>query len=259
MPALASSADAPSGDVPDLFESENAALEKARATLAAAEGGAQVYRQSLKELSTHFERLMRETRRLIGRSDRAEREMNALNLQLHTLAQQLEHRATHDALTGILNRGAVIELAAKALREGSVVMIVLDIDYFKRINDEFGHPTGDAVIQGIVTCLRHIVKDAGIIGRVGGEEFTVLLPAFELDAAVSLAEAMRDAVARHVFPTPVDRCITASFGVSISPGGTEFDHAYGLADAALYSAKRLGRNRVEVAGRETSYPADLIL
>ncbi|MGV8921132.1 MAG: diguanylate cyclase [Pseudomonas sp.] len=259
MPALVSSADALSGDVPDLFESENAALEKARATLAAVEGDAQVYRQSLKELSTHFERLMRETRRLIARSDRAEREMNALNVQLQTLAQQLEHRATHDALTGILNRGAVIELATKALREGRVVLIVLDIDYFKRINDDYGHPTGDAVIQGIVTCLRRIVKDAGIIGRVGGEEFTVLLPAYELDAALQLAEDMRDAVASHVFPAPVDRSITASFGVSISPGGTAFDLAYGLADAALYSAKRLGRNRVEVSAGATGFSTQRVL
>jgi len=234
-------------DVPDLFKSENDALEQARAVQAIPDADAQVYRQSLGELTTHFERLMRETRRLIGRSDRAEREMNALNLQLQTLAQQLEHRATHDALTGILNRGAVIELAVQALREGSVVMIVLDIDYFKRINDDFGHPTGDAVIQGIVTCLRRIVADAGIIGRVGGEEFTVLLPAHELEDAVKLAEAMREAIASHVFDAPVDRHITASFGVSVSPGGTDFDTAYCLADAALYNAKRAGRNRVEVA------------
>ncbi|MEB0041934.1 MULTISPECIES: GGDEF domain-containing protein [unclassified Pseudomonas] len=247
MPALAASQDMPMDDLPDLFKSENTALDNARATYAAPDAHAQVYCQSLGELIIHFERLMRETRRLIGRSDRAEREMNALNLQLKTLAQQLEHRATHDALTGVLNRGAVIELAGQALRDGSVVMIVLDIDYFKRVNDDFGHPTGDAVIQGIVTCLRRIVADRGVIGRVGGEEFTVLLSTQNLDEGVRLAEAMRDAVASHVFEAPVNRPITASFGVSISPGGTDFDTAYGIADAALYDAKRNGRNRVEVA------------
>lgn len=250
MPVLASTLDASTSDEPDLFESENAALEKARATLAASCDDAQVYRQSLSEFITHFERLMRETRRLIDRSDRAEREMNALNLQLQTLAQQLEHRATHDALTGVLNRGALIDVAGRALREGSVAMIVLDIDYFKRINDDFGHPAGDAVIQGIVTCLRRIVAEAGTIGRVGGEEFTVLLPAHGLGQAVQLAEAMRDAIAGHVFAAPVDRHITASFGVSVSPGGTEFGTAYAQADAALYCAKRAGRNLVEVANRD---------
>jgi diguanylate cyclase (GGDEF)-like protein len=234
-------------DEPDLFESEKLALDAARAALADDLASPDATRQSLGELIGHFERLMRETRRLIRRSDRAEREMNALNLQLQTLAQELEHRATHDALTGVLNRGAVIDLAGRALRDGGAVMIVLDIDHFKRINDDFGHPAGDAVIQGIVTCLRGIVADAGIIGRVGGEEFTVLLPAHTLEEALDLTEAMRAAVEAYRFPAPVDRSITASFGLSVSPGGTDFDTAYAAADAALYCAKRAGRNRVEVA------------
>lgn len=248
MPAAS---DARADEAPDLFESEKLALDCARAALADEHAASGDTRQSLLELTGHFERLMRETRRLIGRSDRAEREMNALNLQLQTLAQELEHRATHDALTGVLNRGAVIELAGRALRDGSAVMIVLDIDYFKRINDDFGHPAGDAVIQGIVTCLRGIVADAGIIGRVGGEEFTVLLPAHTLQEALELTEAMRAAIAGYVFAAPVDRHITASFGVSLSAGGTDFDTAYALADAALYCAKRAGRNRVEVAMPES--------
>jgi diguanylate cyclase (GGDEF)-like protein len=242
---------------PDLFESEKLALDSARAALANELASAGDTRQSLADLITHFERLMRETRRLIKRSDRAEREMNALNLQLQTLAQELEHRATHDALTGVLNRGAVIELAGRALRDGSAVMIVLDIDHFKRINDDYGHPAGDAVIKGIVTCLRGIVADAGIIGRVGGEEFTVLLPAHTLPEAIQLAEDMRAAIANHTFVPPVDRHITASFGLSISPGGTDFDDAYAAADAALYCAKRAGRNRVEVAVAEDSDVARL--
>lgn len=248
MPAAS---DVRADEAPDLFESEKLALDRARAALADEHAASVDTRQSLSELTSHFERLMRETRRLIGRSDRAEREMNALNLQLQTLAQELEHRATHDALTGVLNRGAVIELAGRALRDGSAVMIVLDIDYFKRINDDFGHPAGDAVIQGIVTCLRGIVADAGIIGRVGGEEFTVLLPAHTLQEALELTEAMRAAIAGYVFAAPVDRHITASFGVSLSAGGTDFDTAYALADAALYCAKRAGRNRVEVAVPES--------
>lgn len=237
----------PADSVPDLFKSENDALESARETFARCDAGSADYQRSLGELITHFERLMRETRRLIGRSDRAEREMNALNTQLHTLAQQLEYRATHDALTGALNRGAVIDCSVKALRELGAVMIVLDIDHFKRVNDQFGHPVGDSVIKGIVTCLRRIVGESGAIGRVGGEEFTVLIPGGALQEGLQLAEAMRAAIAAHVFDAPVERSITASFGVSASPPGTDFDTAYGLADAALYCAKRAGRNRVEMA------------
>ena len=226
--------------MPDLFQNENEALEKARAIHATAGAHAGDYRQSLGELIAHFERLMRETRRLIRRSDRAEREMQVR-------AQQLAYRATHDALTGVLNRSAVIERTIKALRADSAVMIILDIDEFKRVNDDFGHPTGDAVILGIVECLRRIVGEKGFIGRVGGEEFTVLLPGHDPASAALLAEKMRDAIGSHVFAPPVDRCITASFGVSANAAGTDFDAAYGLADAALYRAKRSGRNRVEFA------------
>jgi diguanylate cyclase (GGDEF)-like protein len=223
---------------PDIFESESKALDRARAICASADAGAQDYRQSLGELIGHFERLMRQTRRMIGHSDRTEREMQAL-------ARQLEYRATHDALTGVFNRSAIIEQTCEVLARTGAVMIVLDIDHFKRVNDDFGHPAGDAVILGIVSCLSRVIGSQGVIGRVGGEEFTVLLPGFELDAAVRLAQTMCDAIAAHSFGDPVDRPITASFGLSANPPGSDFDTAYNQADAALYSAKRAGRNRVE--------------
>jgi diguanylate cyclase len=225
---------------PDLFQTERAALEKARAMHALEGADAVEYRESLGALIEHYERLMRETRRLIGRSDRAEREM-------HALANQLAHRASHDALTGALNRGAIIEQASKSLRTSSVAMIVLDIDEFKKINDDFGHPAGDAVILGVVDCLRRMTGDQGFLGRVGGEEFTVLLPGDDLEGAMTLAERMRAAIADSLVVPPVNRRITASFGVSANEAGTVFDMAYGRADAALYRAKRSGRNRVEAA------------
>ncbi|WP_184139025.1 GGDEF domain-containing protein [Paraburkholderia atlantica] len=236
------SRDVSSGGAPDLFQNESTALAKARAMHSNIDADAAEYRQSLGELIEHFQRLMRETRRLIGRSDRAEREMQVL-------AQQLAYRASHDALTGVLNRSAVIERTTKVLRTSSAVMIILDIDEFKRINDDYGHPTGDAVISGVVDCLRRIVGEQGFIGRVGGEEFTVLLPGHEPARGAILAERMREAISDSLVVPPVERRITASFGVSINAVGTCFDTAYGLADAALYRAKRSGRNRVEFADR----------
>ena len=224
----------------DLFESEVAALRQARAMYAVLGADAEEYRDSLGTLVQHFERLMRETRRLIGRSDRAEREMQAL-------AEQLAHRASHDALTGALNRSAIIEQANQALRVGRVAMIVLDIDEFKKINDDFGHPTGDAVILGVVNCLQRTAGKRGVLGRVGGEEFTVLLQDDTLSSALALAERMRRAIGDFLVVPPVDRRITASFGVSLNEAGTDFDTAYARADAALYRAKRGGRNRVQPA------------
>jgi hypothetical protein len=99
-------------------------------------------RQALGDLLLAYERLLRETRRLVRRSDRAELEMNQLNSRLQDLAAELEHRATHDTLTGVLNRAAVIELVNQYFVHDDLSLIVLDIDHFKRINDSFGHPTG---------------------------------------------------------------------------------------------------------------------
>ncbi len=239
-------------DSHDLFASEHAALELARAVQSRSEAEPGEYRQALGTLINHYERLLRETRRLIGRSDRAEREMNALNVQLQQLAGELQHRATHDSLTGVFNRSAIIDAACRYLDSGTVMMIVLDIDDFKRVNDDFGHPAGDAVILGIANALRRVVGQAGVVGRVGGEEFTVLLPEQTLAQASQMAEAMRAAIAAIVFAPPVDRRITASFGLSANAPGTSFDHAYGLADEALYKAKRGGRNQVVLAGDDAA-------
>lgn len=229
---------------PDLFEQEAGVLQAARALYGADDADAERYRAALGDLTLHFERLMRETRRLIARSDRAEREMNALNQQLQALSQQLEYRATHDALTGMLNRGAVIDQAGQALRQRGGAMIVLDIDHFKRINDEFGHPAGDRVIQAIARCLQELVQAPAIVGRVGGEEFTVLLPTLARDEALAMTERLRLRIAREATGTAP---VTASFGLSLNLPGTDFELAYGLADAALYRAKRAGRNQVVLA------------
>ncbi|HJE69505.1 GGDEF domain-containing protein [Pseudomonas oryzihabitans] len=229
---------------PDLFEQEAGVLQAARALYGADDADAERYRAALGDLTLHFERLMRETRRLIARSDRAEREMNALNQQLQTLSQQLEYRATHDALTGMLNRGAVIDQAGQALRQRGGAMIVLDIDHFKRINDDFGHPAGDRVIQAIARCLQELVQAPAIVGRVGREEFTVLLPTLARDEALAMTERLRLRIAREKTGTAP---VTASFGLSLNLPGTDFELAYGLADAALYRAKRAGRNQVVLA------------
>jgi len=231
----------------DLFSGENAVLAAARSVHASDDAGADAYRTALGELASHYERLTRETRRLIRRSDRAERDMNQLNRQLHELAGQLEYRATHDPLTGALNRAAVIEHATRCLEQGDMALIVLDIDFFKQVNDDFGHPAGDAVIQTVVHCLSALLGQQAAIGRVGGEEFSVVWPtASALDAA-AVGQRICDAIAREVFPAPVNRVVTASVGVSWNLRGASFELAYGRADEALYDAKRAGRNCVRLA------------
>ncbi|MDY0743908.1 GGDEF domain-containing protein [Paucibacter sp. R3-3] len=232
---------------PDLFEQEAAALERALAARDDPALPAEQYRAALSDLVGHFERLMRESRRLIRRSDREERELNVLNDELHRLAAQLEYKARHDSLTGALNRGAIFERASLHLQRGELSLVVLDIDFFKSINDAFGHPAGDAVICEVVNRLRSATSaHAGPaeIGRVGGEEFSILLPRVDIDGAVRQAEAMRQAIAGRPFDCLPGRVVTASFGVSWTPGNGAFGDAYARADEALFEAKRGGRNQV---------------
>jgi diguanylate cyclase (GGDEF)-like protein len=232
----------------DLFAAETTALAEASRVVAEDELDAAAYRTALGRLTDHYRRLMREMRRLILHGDRQERELNRLNAELQELAKKLDYKARHDPLTGAFNRGAIIERINDQLGHSAVALIVLDIDHFKRVNDEFGHPAGDAVIVELVTRLRATLGDSGEIGRVGGEEFTILLPRFELKAAAALAEQMRAHVAGTPFPGLPNRTVTASFGVSWNPLGTTFDVAYGSADAQLYESKRGGRNRVTSRG-----------
>ncbi len=236
---------------PDLFEQETAALERALRARDDPTLSVEQCRDALADLVKHFERLMRDSRRLIRRSDREERELNELNGELHRLAAQLEYKARHDSLTGALNRGAIFERASLLLERGPLVLVVLDIDFFKSINDEFGHPAGDAVICEVVNRLRGAASGQAEIGRVGGEEFSILLPDVTLDTAMLSAEAMRQAIAGQPFDCLPGRAVTASFGVSRTAQHGDFGDAYARADEALFDAKRGGRNQVRagLAGR----------
>ena len=235
----------PAAAPPDLFDAEHQALEAARRAHQARDACQPTScHPALGDLLVAYEKLLRETRRLVRRSDRAELEMNRLNMRLQDLAAQLEFRANHDPLTGVLNRAAIIEQVNGQLRTRSLALIVLDIDFFKRINDSFGHPVGDRVILGVVACLKAIVPPAAQVGRVGGEEFTVALPGESRELGMHVAESLRRAIEMHPFDLPDGSSVTASFGLSCVPAGSSFDSAYGQADEALYAAKRSGRNRV---------------
>lgn len=238
---------------PDLFEAEHCALLAGQAAYKACSSAtAGPCHQALGHLLTAYERLLRETRRLVRRSDRAELEMTQLNHQLQELTNQLEYRATHDSLTGIFNRAAIIDLVNRHFMSQDLALIVLDIDHFKRVNDSFGHPVGDRVIVGVVDCLKRVVPATAYIGRVGGEEFTVLLPGQSGEDAEDVAQAVRQTIELHSFELPDGSGITASFGVSWAPCGGKFDDAYNQADEALYQAKRGGRNQVaRVSGRQS--------
>ena len=157
-----------------------------------------------------------------------------------------------DGLTGIHNRryfemriGEELERASRF--QGRMSVIMVDIDHFKRLNDEFGHLLGDEVLRGVANILKQQLRKVDMVCRYGGEEFAVVVPETTGENALTVAEKLRRQVESHPFPG-VPRPVTISCGVADYPiHGITRDEVVAAADAALYMAKQTGRNRVEAA------------
>jgi diguanylate cyclase (GGDEF)-like protein/PAS domain S-box-containing protein len=168
-----------------------------------------------------------------------------------TYQETLERLATTDHLTGLFNRRAFLEAAASEIRRAhrfrqSVSLLMIDIDLFKSINDTYGHPVGDEVLRCVGTELKRALRDEDIAGRIGGEEFAVVLVQASLPVATSIAERVRLAFAALSIDAGTT-CFgfTASIGVaSIADSGDAIDQLLSVADRGLYEAKHRGRNRV---------------
>ncbi|WAC74093.1 diguanylate cyclase [Roseateles sp. SL47] len=170
---------------------------------------------------------------------------------------ELQRLATTDALTGAFNRRCFMERAeaelARSRRYGAALsLVMMDVDHFKRINDTLGHARGDDALCRVVQVCAQLVRKQDVLGRVGGEEFALLLPQTSLEEAHHLVERLRERIASsrmddgHHGMTAV--VLTASFGVTgMRPDDTSIDDLLGRADEALYRAKAAGRNRVERA------------
>jgi diguanylate cyclase (GGDEF)-like protein len=163
-----------------------------------------------------------------------------------------ELRAATDSLTGLPNARAVHDtvkrMAAQAGRtKAPLAAALLDLDHFKQVNDTFGHGRGDDVLAAVGAVLRGSLRESDFIGRMGGEEFVMLLPATDGEGALAAAEKIRAAVAKLTVPG-VDRKITVSIGIAVIPEHAgDADAVLRAADRALYAAKEHGRNRIEVA------------
>jgi diguanylate cyclase (GGDEF)-like protein len=160
--------------------------------------------------------------------------------------------AQTDALTGVQNRRAFDAdgpalLSACRAESASLSVVLIDIDWFKRINDQWGHAAGDAVLKSFAQCIRQCVKRQDGLYRIGGEEFVLLLPRTDAGGALALAARVQQAIRACHFPHAGQ--VTASFGVASSTDMQEpFDMLVKRADAAVYAAKAAGRDRVEMAG-----------
>jgi len=183
----------------------------------------------------------------------------SLQQSLISAREELRFQATHDALTGLFNRGAVLETIhrerSRQAREGGTLGIILaDLDHFKQINDTYGHLLGDAVLKETARRMSGCVRPYDTVGRYGGEEFLIIAPTADATGSLSLAERMREAIASSPISTAAGQVsVTASFGVAASDSTESIapDTLLLRVDDALYRAKELGRNRCEMASRQS--------
>jgi diguanylate cyclase (GGDEF)-like protein len=181
-------------------------------------------------------------------------ELYQLNAELREARNALEHQATHDTLTGLWNRGAILELldreVARACRDGhTAVALMADIDHFKRINDTHGHLAGDEVLREVSRRLLDVARKGDAVGRYGGEEFLVVLSIDNLPGADVAAERFRASIAStsiDVSGLPMDVSVSIGVGMVSSENGVTGEKLLRLADEALYEAKSGGRNRIVV-------------
>lgn len=169
--------------------------------------------------------------------------------QLRTTLQQVELDAATDALTGHWNRRALDEFVKQQVERRSsgdkpLSVLMLDIDYFKSINDELGHLIGDDVLRAFAQRLREFLRSGDFCARFGGEEFVVVLPETSLETALEVAERIRRGVAQSPLLNKPTVQATVSIGVATMEKGQSASELFATADAAVYLAKKAGRNQV---------------
>ena len=228
--------------------------------------------EGVEMLVTAYRQQYREQQRLVRLSDR-------MQLDLHTAKQRLEEQAkqlielnqslseeikqrelleahlriqaTTDSLTGLFSRLHFFELSQREVRrqvrrQSPLSLLLIDLDHFKKINDRFGHSAGDQALVFFADTCRANLRETDIVGRVGGEEFAVLLPDTKLEDALELSRRLLRSLSQA--PLQVDSAeihVSASIGVVVvEPGDDGLRQAYSRADQALYQAKAQGRNRV---------------
>jgi diguanylate cyclase (GGDEF)-like protein len=181
--------------------------------------------------------------------------------KLAVAREALQHQATHDAMTGAMNRSAIVEaldreLGRAARTETKVAVLMIDLDHFKEINDRFGHHAGDVAIIAASTRMQDCVRAHDLVGRYGGEEFLAVIPESDYPVALQIAERLR----KHLSASPVmwqsnEIRITATIGVALSHPGDNSQQLLRRADVALYSGKNTSRDTIQVADEDACVQA----
>lgn len=230
----------------NIYEREDAIVGGAQELLASA-GRNAIAPEHYAALLDEYCKLLKQTRRMVKMSDMTQSELNRLS-------RKLEHMSGTDALTDLCNRRFFNELFRKewdsAVRAGtSLAVLMIDVDFFKKFNDTYGHIMGDSCLQSVAAALREGVKrPRDTIARYGGEEFVVILPETEREGAVHVAGLLIENVRARNIPhlaAPETGIVSVSVGVACARPGPEArpEELLNASDEALYRAKTTGRNR----------------
>jgi len=188
---------------------------------------------------------------------RAAKRVLDLESQLLTAHEALRDEALHDSLTGLWNRPAILEILQKELSRAArsdtgVGLILADMDHFKNVNDTAGHKAGDTVLCRATQIMQFNLRNYDAIGRYGGDEFLIVMPGCDLSSAAVRADAIRTCVAESEILLEQDKLsLSVCMGVAASSeyDNPDIDSLIQAADAAMYRAKRAGRNRIETTAR----------
>ncbi|MFJ5769215.1 GGDEF domain-containing protein [Psychrobacillus sp. NPDC093180] len=204
------------------------------------------YEQSLLAVKKETEARNRVKREQIAELDLLRRELEFKQKELLEVNAQLEKLAATDGLTGLKNRRSLQEdlasnIALFTKKSQSLSLLLLDIDHFKKINDNYGHLTGDKVLQGLGIILKEELREGDVAARYGGEEFALILPDADQTIAQKIAERIRLRVEGACW---INQPVTISIGIAILITGDTVSSLQSRADRALYSSKNRGRNQV---------------
>ena len=207
-------------------------------------------KKAQQELSRQNELLRHDNATLENLVKERTSELEQLNDKLNEQLEKLSHIANHDKLTSVYNRHMFEEMLQKELSRARrysrpLSLIMVDADYFKEVNDRYGHQTGDAVLKAIASTLNEHIRSSDSVARWGGEEFVITLPDTERAQALHLAEELRLIIAETAFPEGVR--LTCSFGVTSYKEEDTLQSLFARIDASLYRAKQFHRNNVQWA------------
>lgn len=213
------------------------------------------------ELRTERDIALRANRELVDARDELRRLNEELEKKVEERTRALSWRAEHDVLTGLLNRGAISrrsqELLALARRGGrSLCIVVADGDNFKECNDRAGHAYGDEVLRAAAECLQRSCRESDVIGRIGGDEFLIILPDTGVDGALRFCARLLEEVKsrRQAWELLGPVLPTLSLGVAVFPDhGSDVDELIRIADSAMYDAKAAGGNRAALGSSTSSF------